>query len=361
MKKIILLLTTFVSSLGFSQSDCSNAQTVNLQIDGTETVNSGGVSGTAPTTSCNPSFYDATEISSGDWYEFTPSQDLNVTVFVAVPTDPQNEYIPSFNVYDGSCGNLTCVGGDLLTQDQQDNLLPAEVQFVASANTTYYIAFDDFYSNTPNLGTTNAFTFDVTTSTNIPGAPNPASNPVPADGATNVDVEETTDDNGDPIQQVPIQWSAPAAGSTPTGYEVYLSTDPNNLNFLGEAQANSAGSPINITGMQYDTTYYWEIVPVNGSVQASGTQVWSFTTEDNLDVEDFETVDFEFFINNGLLNISANQSFDQINIYNLSGKQIMEKDLSSNDENISIQSLANGLYLAKVQIGNQTKTFKFIK
>ena len=85
----------------------------------------------------------------------------------------------------------------------------------------------------------------------------------------------------------------------------------------------------------------------------------NFTT--TLDVEEFEVIDFEFFISNTQLNITANQSFDQINIFDLSGKQVMNKNLSSNDENISIQSLASGLYLAKVQIGNQTKTFKFIK
>ena len=365
MKQITLFLSLLISVYAFSQSDCSSSQTINLQVDGTETVSSNGVSGTAPTSSCNTGFYDATAISSGDWYEFTPSQDLLVTVFKAVPGDPANEYIPSVNVYEGSCGNLTCVGGDLLTVDQQGNLLPVEVEFVAIANTTYYIAFDDYYANIPPpdgpLGTTSAFSFDVSTSTNIPSAPNAATNPVPADGATNVDVVETTDDNGDPIQQVPIQWTEPATGPDPTGYEVYLGTDQNNLNLLGEAGADVAGSPINITGMQFDTTYYWEIVPLNGSVGASGTQVWSFTTEPNLSTDEFEAISFEHFINNGQLNLTADQSLNKVIIYDLSGKLVISRELSTNDEKISIQGLASGLYLAKVQIGEQTKTFKFVK
>jgi hypothetical protein len=113
--------------------------------------------------------------------------------------------------------------------------------------------------------------------------------------------------------------------------------------------------------MQYDTTYYWEIVPINGPVSATGTQVWSFTTEDNLSNEQFETVNFDFYVNNGQLFLNANQSFDQISIFDLSGKKMMSQELSSNDENVSIQSLASGLYLAKVQIGEQTKTIKFLK
>ncbi|MDR9401726.1 MAG: T9SS type A sorting domain-containing protein, partial [Psychroflexus sp.] len=164
-----------------------------------------------------------------------------------------------------------------------------------------------------------------------------------------------------PIEQVAIQWNEPTTGPTPTGYEVYLGTDQNSLNFLGTAQSDAAGSPINITGMQYDTTYYWEIVPINGPVSATGTQVWSFTTEDNLSNEQFETVNFDFYVNNGQLFLNANQSFDQISIFDLSGKKVMSQELSSNDENVSIQSLASGLYLAKVQIGEQTKTIKFLK
>ena len=84
-------------------------------------------------------------------------------------------------------------------------------------------------------------------------------------------------------------------------------------------------------------------------------------TAENLSSDEFALSKFEFFINNDKLSISANQSFDQINIFDLSGKQIINKELSSNDESISIDSLTNGLYLAKVQIGDQNKTFKFIK
>ena len=84
-------------------------------------------------------------------------------------------------------------------------------------------------------------------------------------------------------------------------------------------------------------------------------------TAGNLSSDEFALSKFQFFVNENNLNITANQSFNQINIFDLSGKQIMDKELSSNDETISIQGLANGLYLAKIQIGDQNRTFKFIK
>ena len=369
MKQITLFLSLLISVYAFSQSDCSSSQTINLQVDGTETVSSSGVSGTAPASTCNPNFYDATEISSGAWYEFTLAQDQEVTVFAAVPGDPANDYIPSVSVYEGSCGNLTCVGGDLLTVDSQDNLLPVEVEFSASANTTYYIVFDDYYANIPPpngpLGTTSAFSFDVTAESCTDSAPGLATNPTPSDGDSNVLVTS----NADGDTQVSFNWDEPSAGPV-DDYIFVLSEDSgldpdDDTTIQGTFSTNDPGN-VFVPGQTYfqvSTTYYWAVVPQNCAGQpSSNPSIWSFTTDDTLSSEDFEeAISFEFFINNGGLNISANQSFDHINIYDLSGKQIMNKNLSSNDENVSIQSLANGLYLAKVQIGNQTKTFKFIK
>ena len=359
MKQITLFLSLLISVYAYSQADCSNSQTINLQVNGTETVNSSGVSGTAPTSTCNPNFYDASDVTSGDWYTFTPSQNLFVTVFAAVPGSINNDYVPSVSVYEGSCGNLTCVGGDLITADADGNAFPVEVQFGASANTSYYIVFDDRYSNIPApdgpIGTTAAFSFDVTTQV-ISGPPSAVTNPDPADGST-VFLTEGTDMNGDPVNEYTFDWTLPAGSEPASSYFFEIGTD----NTVSAFSISVTGSQITLTGLALDTTYFWRITSENVAGNAPGP-VWSFTTEDTLSAEDFEeAVSFEFFINNGLLNIKANQSFNQINIFDLSGKKVMSQQLSSNDENVAIQSLANGLYLAKVQMGDQTKTFKFLK
>jgi len=369
MKQITLFLLLFISGYVYSQSDCSSSQTLSLQADATETVSSNGVSGTAPTSTCNTNYYSASEVSAGAWYEFSLAQDQEVTVISTFSGDFQNDYVPSFSVYEGSCGNLTCIDGSLITVDANNNLQPAEVQFSATANTTYYIAFDNYYANIPApngpLGTTSAFSFDVTTESCTDSAPGLATNPNPADGASNVTITTNADGN----TQVTFGWSAPTFGPV-NDYLFVVSEDPGldpNDNSTISGTFDSTGPfPIFLPDPDYftvSTTYYWAAIPQNCAGQpSSDPTIWSFTTDNTLSAEDFEeAVSFEFFLNNGRLNISANQNFDQINIYDLSGKQVMNRKLSSNDENISIQSLAKGLYLAKVQIGNQTKTFKFIK
>jgi hypothetical protein len=90
--------------------------------------------------------------------------------------------------------------------------------------------------------------------------------------------------------------------------------------------------------------------------------VFGYTVEvESFSTDEFAEFDFEFYANHNVLNLKANQSFDQISIFDLSGKKVMSQELSSNEENVAIQSLANGLYLAKVKIGEQTKTIKFLK
>jgi hypothetical protein len=353
MKKITLLIALIAFAFNAkSQTDCSSAQAIS---DGTYTVAS--VDGTAPTTNC-AEYPPNLPPNAGVWYEYTNNGNQDLLVTVSSDLQANAGVDTKLSILTGSCGNLVCVANndDVFFGGQGDpnNNILSETEFVAEIGETYYIVFDATWDPS-------GFDFVVSSSTNIPGAPNAATTPMPTDGATDVAVEETTDDNGDPIQQTPIQWAAPTAGPAPTGYEIYFGTDQNSLNFLGTAAADAAGSPIDITGIQYDTTYYWEIVPLNNPVSATGTQVWSFTTEENLSSEQFEFVNFDFYVNNGQLSLNADQSFHQINIYDLSGKKVMTQELSSNDENVSIQSLAKGLYLAKVQIGDQTKTFKFIK
>lgn len=59
--------------------------------------------------------------------------------------------------------------------------------------------------------------------------------------------------------------------------------------------------------------------------------------------------------------IKSNESLDNLNVFNTSGKKILSKKLSSNFEKIDVSTLANGVYIAKVSAKGKFKTFKFIK
>jgi len=85
------------------------------------------------------------------------------------------------------------------------------------------------------------------------------------------------------------------------------------------------------------------------------------TVEDaSLSADEFTTVPNTISIYNSKtdLNVTRLQNSQTAIIYNLSGQQLLTKQVSSNDNSIDINSFSEGVYLLKLD--NQ-KTFKFIK
>ena len=70
---------------------------------------------------------------------------------------------------------------------------------------------------------------------------------------------------------------------------------------------------------------------------------------------------FDFYTNNSHLYINAENQLKNIEIYSILGKKVATETLNSNNANINIAHLQNGVYLAKVSAEGKTKTFKFIK
>jgi hypothetical protein len=101
--------------------------------------------------------------------------------------------------------------------------------------------------------------------------PNVPSNPVPADGAVNV-----------PLNQV-LSWTGgdPDSGDTVT-YDVYLGTTNPPTTKVSSAQAGTTFTPT----LAFSTKYYWKIVSTDNHHASAAGPVWSFTTKDpdpNLD------------------------------------------------------------------------------
>ncbi len=96
-------------------------------------------------------------------------------------------------------------------------------------------------------------------------APECATAPItPADAETGVDADGFT-----------LSWTAPASGPAPTSYNIYVGTDPGTLELVFEGVEETE---IEVTA-GYDTTYYWQVRPVNINTEATGCPVWSFTTD----------------------------------------------------------------------------------
>jgi alkaline phosphatase len=90
-------------------------------------------------------------------------------------------------------------------------------------------------------------------------APDPITNPYPANGASDV------------ILNVQLSWDA---GARAVNHQVYFGEDPANLPMVSE-QTETTYSPQNLSNL---TTYHWQIIERN-SAGSAASPVYSFTTE----------------------------------------------------------------------------------
>lgn len=114
------------------------------------------------------------------------------------------------------------------------------------------------------------FTF-TTQSQGATAVPDPATSPTPADMATGV----TIDLNNSNL--VSFSWVLPSGSEPVTSYEFRLGDSASNPGSLFTTTTTSTF--INITNMQANTQYYWQIVPSNSVGSAANNPVWSFTTQ----------------------------------------------------------------------------------
>jgi len=130
-------------------------------------------------------------------------------------------------------------------------------------NTTYY-----YRIKAVKNAETSAYAVSSIKTPPIPTAPALASGPTPANG---FQYTEVTSGNAT------IKWTGSANTTT---YSVYFGTDPGSLVKKGDV-AYSATPSYALTGLSYNTTYYWRVDAANSKGTAEGT-VWSFRTQNVL-------------------------------------------------------------------------------
>ena len=84
----------------------------------------------------------------------------------------------------------------------------------------------------------------------------------------------------------------------------------------------------------------------------------------SLGTTDFEKNKFSHFYNkaNDVLQLNSNiLTLKNIDIYNTLGQRVLSKTLSNSNENINLASLSDGIYIAKVKVGDVEKTIKLLK
>lgn len=78
-------------------------------------------------------------------------------------------------------------------------------------------------------------------------------------------------------------------------------------------------------------------------------------------VNDQAFVNFDFFVSNEQLNLSASNAMSNVTVYTILGQQVADQKLSGTNETVNIAALSTGVYVAKVSIDGAVKTIKFAK
>ena len=193
-----------------------------------------------------------------------------------------------------------------------------------------------------------SFTTEACTETAAPGVQ--ASNPFPADGATDVSIQG-------PDGGLDFNWTASAGPEDFYTLNIGTSNPP--------TQALPGVEPgEKITGLAVSTTYFWSIDVVNCFGATTGTSVWSFTTASTLSVEEVQFNDFKVYPNptSNILNIKSTKDIDNVEVFDLLGKNVASftGDAIDNDS-IDLSQLSKGLYLVKISAENSTKTIRVTK
>lgn len=143
---------------------------------------------------------------------------------------------------------------------------------------------------------------------------------------------------------------------------------------VGYAGSQFCGTGPGYIGVQFDiagTTHYGWVRA--SAADSSNFSVLEFAYESTADtailagdmgvagVEDQLFAGFNYFVNDNGLNLKANSSFEQVQMFNMLGQQVVSEKLASNNETVNIASLKAGIYVVTVTIDGASKSFKIAK
>ncbi|WP_418508763.1 FG-GAP-like repeat-containing protein [Corallibacter sp.] len=304
MKKITLLFASvFYSLLFYAQDDCNSAIAVTA---GTHTVTQ--INGTQGTSIICAGTGNG---SRAEWYTFTPTIDANVTVSTSLAQNSGGD--TRIQIYEGACNSLNCVGGD----DDSGNVYLSIASFNATANTTYYIAFDNRWSSS-------GFDFEITLDDPLPPPPFSFSGQTLATTGSTMGIVDMNGDFLDDIIAIPgsggvynlniyyqqingtfvSESYTPQASRSPTWSLAVGDIDANGYNDL--IFGNSSGCNIikaNHNGSAYTTVYD------NSGVFTQRTNFVDINNDGHLDVFVCHDVDPSvYYLNDGNGNLTFYRS-----------------------------------------------------
>jgi hypothetical protein len=148
---------------------------------------------------------------------------------------------------------------------------PEQYGFVFEPGTTYYWAVKAYN----NLGISDHSEIWSLTTESIMEVPFAPILSEPEDEAENV-----------PVSGLEFIWNPDENGPMPTGYYFSLAADPEDLFFndlfFADTEYNMIEPSDGEFEFEYGTTYYWAVIAYNADGESPSSEIWSFTTEEEL-------------------------------------------------------------------------------
>ena len=143
-------------------------------------------------------------------------------------------------------------------------------------------------------------------------------------------------------------------------------TDNNYYDFAVELSDGELQAPTEYTEYSYDLSdYEGQLIYLAIHYVAQDSFVLlmdDFLVEGSgLGIIDNPFENFNYALNNNQLTLQASNPLENIRLFNLLGQQVLTKKLSNTVETLNINTLDAGIYIAKVTIQGNIKTFKIIK
>jgi|SRR5690625_3186224 len=89
----------------------------------------------------------------------------------------------------------------------------------------------------------------------------------------------------------------------------------------------------------------------------------NITATDNptLGVTDVESSIFSHYVDNGKLYLKSHSIIEEVSIYNLNGQKVLAEAFHLTDGIVELDALTSGVYLVRLKLENESRTFKFFK
>jgi len=167
----------------------------------------------------------------------------------------------------------------------------------------------------------------------------------PANNATNQPVNLTLD------------WNEVTDASS---YEYQYSTY---ANFATYTAGTTSDTEIDISNLNNNTMYFWRIKATDGSIFSEWSEIWSFTTEINISVDNIYANEIRIYPNPASSFITIDydsKSLLSFQIYDMQAKLVISQQ--NNSRKINVSKLKSGTYFIKIKENNDVlKTSIFIK